>query len=77
LIIRLGKVWNARVEAFACVRCCAAYFGSFCLQFRTDRLARNVGKHLSTYAAYHPRRTKASNTYLSSSVKVVFVKNVK
>jgi hypothetical protein len=46
MVIHLGKEWNTRVEAFTCLRCCAAYFGSFCLLFKTDRLSRNVGKHL-------------------------------
>jgi hypothetical protein len=73
MVIHFGKAWNATVEAFARLRFCAAYFGSFWLLFRTDRLSRNFGKRLSTYAALHPRRAKASNTYLSSSVKVVFV----
>jgi hypothetical protein len=60
----LGEVSGLRrglFEAFALLDCLT-------LQNRTDRLSRNAGNQLPTYAVKHTRRAKASACYLLTLV---------
>lgn len=45
MVIHLGKVQSARVEVFPCLGCCAAYFGSFCLLFKTGCIETSVNTY--------------------------------
>jgi hypothetical protein len=43
----------------------AFFLGYLTLEDKSNRLSRNDGKQLPTYAMYYPRRVKASMNFLS------------